>query len=515
MTLSMAERKKTLPILERVEIERFAAEGKCVTHFDSVGPNGHPSLDSEGRQKRKVLFVPFAAPGDVCDVQVMHQRSSYAEGKIVRLHEASSRRATPQCPHFGVCGGCSWQHVDYREQCIMKRQQVIDALSRIGHCTFPEVNPICECDNFYRYRNKMEFTFSSRGWVTEEEMARLREAGEEPATPALGFHLPEHFDKILDIYECHLADAFSDELRLWIKQYAVEHHLPFYDMRLRKGLMRGLVIRTTSTGEAMVIFIFGERQEKPMQDIMDALREAYPALESIVYVVNDKQNDAWIDLPVQLHSGQPYIFEEMGNLHYKIGPKSFYQTNSKQAFKLYSHVQRLALGYREHVSEGEPLPLVYDLYTGAGTIANFVAHACAKVIGIDYVASAIEDARENAQRNGIDNTEFYAGDMKDVLTDAFVAEHGRPDVIITDPPRAGMHPDVIRVIMKARPLSIVYVSCNVATQARDLETLLHLYYISEVNPVDMFPHTAHVENIVRLELRTDAEALSYARENDL
>lgn len=509
----MERKKKALPLLKGIKIERYAAEGKCVAHFDSVGSNGGASRDKEGNQIRKVLFVPFAAEGDVCDVQILKSRSSYAEGKIVNLVEPSSVRVQPMCKHFGVCGGCKWQHIPYTEQLRFKQQQVMDALTRIGKVELPECHPIDGCDDPghqallcdgqpYSYRNKLEFTFSNKKWISFEEMDRLRAEGKEiPFEPGLGFHIPDSFDKVLDIEHCCLQEEISNQVRLWIRQYAIENGLTFYDIRQQHGLLRNMVVRTASTGEKMLIVIFGEDNQKRIAQLMDAIHEQFQQFTSLMYVINQKQNDAWSDLPVVCHFGKDHMIEEMEGLKFKVGPKSFYQTNSRQAYELYKHTRRFA--GLETVADGEPeqLPLVYDLYTGTGTIANFVARKARKVIGIEYVADAIEDAKINSAFNGIDNTLFYAGDMKDILTDDFIAEHGRPDIIITDPPRAGMHEDVVNVILNAEPKVIVYVSCNPATQARDLQLLDVKYRVTDIQPVDMFPHTQHVENVVRLVLK--------------
>lgn len=519
----MERKKKVLPLLKGVKIERYAAEGKCVAHFDSVGVNGGASRDKEGNQIRKVLFVPFAAEGDVCDVQILKSRSSFAEGKIVNMVEPSPVRVQPMCQHFGVCGGCKWQHIPYSEQLRFKQQQVMDALTRIGKVELPACHPIDGCADPdhsaalcqgqpFRYRNKLEFTFSNKKWISFEEMDRLRAEGKEiPFEPGLGFHIPDSFDKVLDIEQCHLQEEISNEVRLWIRQYAIDNHMTFFDLRQQHGLLRNMVVRTSSTGEKMLIVIFGEPNEKMISQLMGAIHEQFPQFTSLMYVINQKQNDAWGDLPVNCYFGKDHMIEEMEGLKFKVGPKSFYQTNSRQAYELYKHTRIFAglsplqqeTGNQSSPIEGEreELPLVYDLYTGTGTIANFVARNARQVIGIEYVADAIEDAKINSAFNGIDNTLFYAGDMKDILTDDFIAEHGRPDIIITDPPRAGMHEDVVNVILNAAPKVIVYVSCNPATQARDLQLLDVKYRVTDIQPVDMFPHTQHVENVVRLELK--------------
>lgn len=492
----MERKKKKLPVLNDIKIEKYAAEGKCVAHFDSVGSNGGISRDKEGNQIRKVLFVPFAAEGDVCDVQILKSRSSYAEGKIVRLVEPSPVRVQPVCNMFGVCGGCKWQHIPYEEQLRFKQQQVMDALQRIGKVELPPCHPIDGSRQTLRYRNKLEFTFSNRKWISFEEMDRLRAQGlEVPTVPGVGFHIPESFDKVLDIDCCYLQEEISNEVRLWIKQYAIESGLTFYDLRQRHGLLRNMVVRTASTGEKMLILIFGENEPTQIEQLMQAIHERFPAFTSLIYVINRKLNDAWSDQPAVCFWGKDHIIEEMEGLKFKVGPKSFYQTNSRQAYELYRHARHFA-GLDEKQDA-----LVYDLYTGTGTIANFVARNARKVVGIEYVADAIEDAKVNSAFNGIDNTLFFAGDMKDILTEEFVSQQGRPDIIITDPPRAGMHEDVVQVILMAEPNVIVYVSCNPATQARDLQLLDVKYRVTDIQPVDMFPHTQHVENVVRLELK--------------
>ena len=492
----MERKKKILPIIRDVNVEKYAAEGKCVAHFDSIGRGGGASLDKEGNQIRKVLFIPYAAEGDVCDVQLLKSRSSYAEGKIVRMIKPSPVRVQPVCNNFGICGGCKWQHVPYEVQLQFKQQQVMDALTRIGKVELPACHPIDGSRETLYYRNKLEFTFSARKWISFEEMDMLRAEGKEiPMDPGVGFHIPDSFDKVLDIDRCYLQEEVSNEVRLWIKQYALDHDMTFYDLRQRQGLLRNMVVRTASTGEKMLIVIFGEDEPEQIRQLLTAAHDQFPQFTSLMYVINQKPNDAWSDQPVTCFSGKDHILEEMEGLKFKVGPKSFYQTNSRQAYELYKHARHFA-GLDEHQDA-----LVYDLYTGTGTIANFVARNARQVVGIEYVEDAICDARINSAFNGIDNTLFYAGDMKDILTPAFVEEHGKPDIIITDPPRAGMHSDVIDVILMAEPKVIVYVSCNPATQARDLQMLDVKYRVTDIQPVDMFPHTQHVENIVRLELK--------------
>ncbi len=450
-----------------------------------------------------VVFVPFAAPGDVVDVQIEKKRSSYAIGRVERLVKAGDVRVAPRCEHFTVCGGCRWQHLPYEFQLQCKQRQVKDALERIARIPLPEISPILGSENIWEYRNKMEYTFSNRCWLTREQLS----SGEEfTDRDAAGFHIPGAFDKVLDIKKCHLQRSLGDEIRLFIKGYAKEHALPFYDLRAQQGLVRTLMIRTASTGESMAVISFGCDDAPAISALLDAVRERFPELTSLMYVINTKCNDTIADQEIILHSGREYIEEEMEGLRFRIGPKSFYQTNSRQAYELYKVAREFAgLNGDEYV---------YDLYTGTGTIANFVSRRCRKVVGIEYVPEAIADAKINSAVNGIDNTEFYAGDMKDVLTDDFLDEHGRPDVMIVDPPRAGMHADVVATILRAEPQRIVYVSCNPATQARDLALLHEKYDVSAVQPVDMFPHTQHVENVVRLDLRTHSDGGTEASGDD-
>lgn len=469
----MSRKRKDLPILENVTITGVAAEGNAVA-----------------RHGEMVVFVPYGAPGDVADIKLTRKRSSYAEGRIVRLVEPSPRRVGPPCSHFGTCGGCRWQHLPYDLQLECKQQQVTDALTRIAKVELPPVSPIKGSERIWEYRNKMEYTFSNRRWLTREQMESDEIFDDRDGA---GFHISGAFDKVLDISRCHLQDSLGDRIRLFIKDYARSRGYSFYDLKANTGLMRTLMIRLASTGESMVVMSFGEDSPEAIADVMDAVRREFPQITSLMYVVNLKANDTIADQDILLHSGRDYIEEEMEGLRFRIGPKSFYQTNSRQAYELYCVARDMA-----GLTGSE---LVYDLYTGTGTIANFVSRRAARVVGIEYVPEAIADAKINSERNGITNTEFYAGDMKDVLTAAFVEEHGAPDVMIVDPPRAGMHPDVIDVILLAAPRRIVYVSCNPATQARDLALLDSRYKVTAVQPVDMFPHTHHVENVVRLERR--------------
>lgn len=469
----MSRKRKDLPVLENIEISGVAAEGNALARIDDM-----------------VIFVPYGAPGDIVDIKMTRKRSSYAEGRIVRMVTPSPRRVEPVCGHFGYCGGCRWQHLPYDLQLTCKQQQVSDALRRIAKVELPDINPILGSERTLEYRNKMEYTFSNKRWLTPEQMT----SGETfDARDGAGFHIPGAFDKVLDIESCHLQDHLGDRIRLFAKDYAISRGYSFYDLRANTGLMRTMMIRIASTGETMVVMSFGEDNPEAIADVLDALRREFPDITSLMYVVNLKVNDTIGDQDVLLHSGRDFIEEEMEGLRFRIGPKSFYQTNSRQAYELYKAARRMA-----GLTGSE---LVYDLYTGTGTIANFVSRSARHVIGIEYVPEAIADARVNSERNGIANTEFYAGDMKDVLTDDFIAAHGTPDVMIVDPPRAGMHTDVVDVILRAAPGRIVYVSCNPATQARDIALLDSRYRVAEVQPVDMFPHTHHVENIVRLERR--------------
>lgn len=466
----MPRKKKSLPLIENLTITDVAAEGNALGRYDDM-----------------VVFVPFAAPGDVVDVQIEKKRKSYATGRIARLVEAGDVRTAPRCKHFTICGGCRWQHLPYEFQLKCKRQQVVDALERIAKVELPEIPEALGSENIWEYRNKMEYTFSNKMWLTREQL----DSGEEfPDRDAAGFHIPGAFDKVLDIERCYLQDNLGDRIRLFVKAYAKEHCLSFYDLRNQCGMVRNLMIRIASTGDVMTVIQFGQDRPDEIKPLLAALGDAFPEITSNMFVVNTKVNDTIGDLDIELFAGKPYIEEEMDGLRFRIGPKSFYQTNSAQAFRLYSVARDMA-GFK-----GDEL--VYDLYTGTGTIANFVARKVRKVIGIEYVEDAIRDAKLNAEVNGLTNTEFFAGDMKDVLNDEFIAHHGRPDVMIVDPPRAGMHEDVVDTILRAEPAVIVYVSCNPATQARDLALLDAKYRVEAVQPVDMFPHTAHIENVVRL-----------------
>ncbi len=466
----MSRKRKPYPLLEGLTIVDVAAEGNALARHDEM-----------------VVFVPYGAPGDVVDVQITKKRNSYAEGRIVRLVKAGDVRIAPRCEHFGVCGGCRWQHLPYSVQLECKQRQVSDALQRIGKVEFPPITPIKGSARIWEYRNKMEYTYSNRRWLTPEQMASGEVFDDRDGA---GFHIPGAFDKVLDIDCCHLQDDLGNQLRRFIKEYAKANGLSFYDLREQHGLLRTLMVRIASTGEVMAVMCFGEDDRVAIEQVMSAVKAEFPQITSLLYVVNLKANDTISDQEVVTYSGRDYIEEEMEGLRFRIGPKSFYQTNSEQAYELYKVARDFA-----DLHDDE---LVYDLYTGTGTIANFVSRRCRHVIGIEYVPEAIADAKVNSQVNGIDNTEFYAGDMKDVLTDEFIEQHGRPQVMIIDPPRAGMHADVVKVVLNARPERIVYVSCNPATQARDLAMMNEQYRIVAVQPVDMFPHTHHVENVVKL-----------------
>ena len=472
----MARKKKELPLLEKITIIDVAAEGKALAKVNDL-----------------VVFVPYVVPGDVVDLQVKRKKNHYAEAVAVKFHEYSPVRAVPFCQHYGICGGCKWQCLPYTEQIKYKQKQVTDNLTRIGKIELPEISPIMGSEKTEFYRNKLEFTFSNKRWLTEEE---VKEDVKYDQMNAVGFHIPGAFDKVLAIEKCWLQDDINNQIRNAIRDYAYEHNYSFFNLRSQEGMLRNLMIRTSSTGELMVLLqckIVEESEMDLMKQLLAFVAEHFPQITSLLYVVNNKCNDTINDLEVMVFKGNDHIFEEMEGLRFKIGAKSFYQTNSGQAYNLYKVARNFAgLTGKE---------LVYDLYTGTGTIANFVSRQAKKVIGIEYVPEAIEDAKVNSAINGIDNTLFYAGDMKDILTQEFINQHGRPDVIITDPPRAGMHNDVINTILFAEPQRIVYVSCNPATQARDLSLLDAKYKVMAVQPVDMFPHTHHVENVVLLEKR--------------
>lgn len=474
----MARKKKELPLLEKVAITGVAAEGKALARVNDL-----------------VVFVPYVVPGDVVDLQVRRKKHSYAEAEAVKFYEYSAERAKPFCKHYGVCGGCKWQCLAYEHQLKYKQQQVYDALTRIGKVELPEIMPILGSEQICEYRNKLEFTFSNKRWLTWEEVAQNVQYDN---MDALGFHIPGAFDKVLDIEECWLMTGLNNRLRNGIRDFAHRENIPFYDLRSHSGVLRSMMIRTSTTGEVMLLLqarVECDNDMVQLEKVLQYIADAFPEVTSLLYVVNNKCNDTFGDLEVVAYKGTDVIYEEMEGLRFKVGPKSFYQTNSKQAYNLYKVAREFASLTGDEV--------VYDLYTGTGTIANFVASKAKKVIGIEYVEDAIIDARVNAELNGFDNLAFFAGDMKDILTRDFINEHGRPDVIITDPPRAGMHEDVVSTILFAAPKRIVYVSCNPATQARDLQLLDADYKVVAVRPVDMFPHTHHVENVVLLERRSD------------
>ena len=474
----MSRKKKPFPVLENITITDVAAEGKALTRVGEM-----------------VVFVPFAVPGDIVDLQIKKKKHSYCEAEVVRFIKYSNVRATPKCEHFGVCGGCKWQNLPYEEQLKAKQKQVYDQLRRIGKVELPEFQPIMGSVKTFEYRNKLEFGCCNKRWLTKNQVAS---GFKYDNMNGIGFHITGAFDKILPIEKCWLMDDIHNQIRNAIRDYAFENNLNFFDLRGQKGLLRDIIIRNSNTGEWMVIVQFHydqEGDEQKAKALLQHVADRFPQITALMYVNNQKCNDTIGDQDVMVFKGNDHIFETMEGLKFKVGPKSFYQTNTDQAYLLYKVAREFAQLTGEEI--------VYDLYTGTGTIANFVAHKAKKVIGIEYVPEAIEDAKVNSQVNGIENTSFFAGDMKDILTDDFIAEHGRPDVIITDPPRAGMHPDVISVIMKARPKRIVYVSCNPSTQARDLQLLDAEYKVVKVQPVDMFPHTPHVENVVLLELKNN------------
>ncbi len=488
----MARKKKPLPLLESVTIEAVAAEGKCLFHWEDL-----------------VVFVPFCVPGDVCDVQIRRKKHSFAEGEVVRFIEYSNVRAIPFCEHFGVCGGCKWQNLPYSEQLKFKQQQVFDQLTRIGKIELPEFHPILGSVKTQEYRNKLDYGCANKRYLTKEQISTLPndESQSLKDVPAIGFHITGAFDKILPVEKCWLMDDLHNHIRNEIRDYAMNQGISFFDLRQQTGLLRDIIIRNSASGELMVIIQFHydrstsatlAQSETEAKALLQHIADKFPQITSLMFLDNQKCNDTIGDQEILVFKGTDHIFELMEDLKFKVGPKSFYQTNTEQAYHLYSIARQFAFSKDTDQSD---LPLVYDLYTGTGTIANFVARKARKVIGIEYVPEAIEDAKVNSEINGITNTLFFAGDMKDILTDEFIAEHGRPDVIITDPPRAGMHPDVVKTILRAAPKRIVYVSCNPATQARDLHDMDGDYRVVAVQPVDMFPHTPHVENVVLLERR--------------
>lgn len=466
-------KKKNLPLYENIEITGIAAEGKALTRIDDM-----------------VVFVPYCVPGDVVDLQVTKKKHSFMEARVERLVKPSAHRCEPVCKHYGECGGCKWQILPYEDQLRYKQQQIVDNLTRIGKVELPEISPILGSKHVYEYRNKLEFTFSDRKWLSWDVIRAAGGLEHVDTAYGVGFHIPNCFDKVLDITECHLMPDINNRIRNNIRTFAREHGISFYNEHAHEGQLRTLIIRTNHRGEVMLIVVWGEA---PDMRLMEYLQQTFPEIVSLLYVVNQKLNDTISDQEVHVFAGQDHIMEQMEDLQFKVGPKSFYQTNTEQAYELYKVAREFA-----GLTGNE---LVFDLYTGTGTIANFVAHQAKQVIGIEYVPEAIEDAKVNARLNRLDNTLFFAGDMKDILNRDFIAQYGRPDVIITDPPRAGMHEDVVKTILAAEPKRIVYVSCNPATQARDLNLLDEKYKVTRVQPVDMFPHTQHVENVVQLTLK--------------
>ncbi len=467
-------KRKEKIILENIKIESVAAEGNALAHVDG-----------------KVLFVPQCVPGDIVNVRLTRKRSGYMEGTVVNMVTPSPLRVEPFCTHYGICGGCKWQSLPYELQLKYKQQQVTDQLSRIGKLALPDISPILGSEQTKYYRNKLEFTFSDKRWILTGEDASSLSPTEKLG---LGFHISGFFDKVLDIKKCHLQEEPSNAIRLFIKEYAIEHSLPFFDLREQTGFLRNMIVRTSTTGEVMLIIIFAYEDKTTREALLNAVAEKFPQITSLHYVINQKRNDSISDLDCIYYAGEDCIYEQMEGLKFRIGPKSFYQTNSRQAYRLYSVVRELA-----GLSGDETL---YDLYTGTGTIALFLSGKAKKVIGIEYIPEAIKDAEINAANNGITNCSFFAGDMKDMLTGEFIAQNGRPDLVVLDPPRAGIHPDVAKVLLEAGPQRIIYVSCNPASQARDLAILSPKYTIADVRPVDMFPHTHHVENVVAMH-RTD------------
>jgi 23S rRNA (uracil1939-C5)-methyltransferase len=463
-------RKKDIPLLENVTITDIGAEGNAIARVNNL-----------------VVFVPMLIPGDVVDLRITRKRKKYLEGRVIRFHKYSDDRIEPRCSHFGICGGCKWQHLPYNLQLSFKEKQVKDNLTRIGKIELPDISPIIGSDDIFLYRNKLEYTFSNKRWLTKEEVESSTEFENEDA---LGFHIPGLFDKVLDIKECHLQPEPSNQIRNAVREYALKNNLEFFDLREQKGFLRNLVIRNSLDGKVMVIAVFFREDIKKREGLLDYLASKFPQITSLMYVINSKKNDSLNDQDPILYKGENHLDEDMDGLKFRIGPKSFYQTNTKQAVSLYNVARDFA-----RLTGNE---IVYDLYTGTGTIANFLAGNTGKVVGIEYVEAAIVDAKINSEINNIRNTFFFSGDIKDVLTAQFMKVNGKPDVIITDPPRAGMHEDVVKIIATSGADKIVYISCNPSTQARDILMLSEMYYVADVQPVDMFPHTHHVENIVLL-----------------
>lgn len=476
----MGRRKKKLPVFNNIIISDAGSQGKAIARIND-----------------QVVFVPFVVPGDEVDIQITRKKKSYLEGRAVQIHKYSEKRIDPECQHFGLCGGCKWQNMDYQHQLYYKQKQVEDNLQRIGKINTSKIKPIIPSEEKYYYRNKLEYTFLNRRWLTEKDGQNLP----DEELNGLGFHLPGRHDRILDIEKCYLQKEPSNELRNFVKSYAIDKKLRFYDIKEQKGFLRNLIIRITDTHEIMVIMVLGEEDKTSRTELLDAIFSKFPEITSLNYIINTKLNDDISDLQVINYKGEAFIFEEMqrnensqDKLKFMIGPKSFYQTNSKQAYQLYKIAKDFA-GLKGN-------EIVYDLYTGTGTIANFIAHNTKHTIGIEYIEAAIDDAKRNSELNKINNTSFYAGDIINVLDEELIAKHGKPGIIITDPPRAGMHEKVIKKILSLLPEKIVYISCNPATQARDINMLIDIYEVLEIQPVDMFPHTSHVENVVLLQQKS-------------
>jgi len=462
-------KKKKEIILQNIEITDLAAEGKAVAK-----PDG------------KAIFIKNAVPGDVVDLRITRSKSSFAEAEAINFHKYSELRTQPACSHFGICGGCARQDLKYEVQLSYKQQWVLDAFQRIGKFPFPPIQPIAGCQNIFRYRNKMEYGFTDFAWLTNEQI----QSGEEFERRGIGLHIPGKFDKILNIESCHLQNSWGDDVRNWVRNYAIQNDISFFHIRNQEGMLRTILIRIANTGEKMVLIAFTENNQELINNMLGSLLEQFPDTTSLLYVINNKKNDTIYDLDVHVFHGKDFIIENLSGVQYKIGPKSFFQTNTQQAELLYKYTKEFA--------ELTGSEMVYDLYTGTGSIACYIADSAKKVVGVEYVPEAVEDAFVNKELNGLENLDFYAGDMKDVLNQEFITKHGVPDVVITDPPRAGMHEDVVKTLLRLNPKTIVYVSCNVATQARDLAMLVENYVVTKVQPVDMFPHTHHVENVVQL-----------------
>lgn len=468
--MGKAGRNKEIPLLEKIKISDIGSEGNAIARVDNL-----------------VVFVPMLIPGDIVDIRIKKRRKRYLEGIAVKFHEYSQDRIKPVCSHFGTCGGCKWQHLPYKLQLFYKEKQVKDNLIRIGKLDLPEIRPILGSPDAYYYRNKLEYTFSNRRWMTHDEIKSGLQIEQESA---LGFHIPGLFDKVLDINECHLQPEPTNLIRNAVREYSKSRKLSYFDLKQQTGFLRNLIIRNTLDGRVMVIVVFHHEEEKARLGLLDFISREFPKISSLMYVINSKRNDSLSDQEVILYKGGDHLLESMGGLKFRIGPKSFYQTNTKQAAVLYEIVKEFA-----HLTGKE---IVYDLYSGTGTISCFISHDAQKVVGIEYIEEAVLDAGINSALNGLKNISFFKGDIKQLLSDDFFSVNGKPDVVITDPPRAGMHPDVIKAILRAGPQKIVYVSCNPSTQARDLQIMSEKYILKAVQPVDMFPMTHHVENVVLL-----------------